>query len=182
MRHNDCEANLDKLNHVSSIMEWAQKAGKATGIVTTTRITHASPAGAFAHTANRDWESDTDMLQFPDSINCTDIATQLIRGETGKNFNVIYGGGRKKFISEKIIDETGQRGQRSDGLDLIDEWITTKDSPNAHFIHDLDGLRKLNHSSAKHVLGLFEPDHLKVEKQFRSYQKHLIHKNFCSTT
>jgi Alkaline phosphatase len=26
-------------------MNWAQKAGKATGIVTTTRVTHASPAG-----------------------------------------------------------------------------------------------------------------------------------------
>lgn len=161
VKHNDCQANLDEINHVSSIMEWAQKAGKATGVVTTTRITHASPAGTFAHTASRDWESDADMLQFPDALNCTDIATQLIRHEPGKNFNVIYGGGRKKFISEKIIDEEGQRGQRTDGLDLIDEWLTVKDSPKARFIHDRNGLSTLNHSSIEHVLGLFEPDHMK---------------------
>ncbi|KAM3182323.1 hypothetical protein ACTXT7_012623 [Hymenolepis weldensis] len=37
----------------------AIRAGKATGLVTTSRITHASPAGAFAHIAFRDWECDT---------------------------------------------------------------------------------------------------------------------------
>jgi alkaline phosphatase len=87
---------------------------------------------------------------------------QLIRGETGKNFNVIYGGGRKKFISENIIsDEDGQRGQRGDGLDLIDEWLTTKNTPKAHYIHNRQGLNSMNHSYVEHVLGLFNSDHLK---------------------
>jgi alkaline phosphatase len=45
VRHNDCKASLDEENRVSSILNWAQKAGKATGIVTNTRITHATPAG-----------------------------------------------------------------------------------------------------------------------------------------
>lgn len=143
-------------------MKWAQKAGKATGIVTTTRITHASPAGTYANTANRDWESDADMKEFPDSHNCSDIAKQLIRGEIGRNFNVIFGGGRKKFISEKIIsDDDGQRGQRGDDLDLIDEWLTTKSSPKAHYIHNSQGLSSLNHSDVDHVLGLFDSDHMK---------------------
>lgn len=158
---NDCKASLDQKNQVSSIMEWAQKANKATGIVTTTRITHASPAGTFAKTANREWESDADMLEFPESRNCRDIALQLIRQDPGRNFNVIYGGGRRKFISEKIIDEEGERGQRKDGLDLIDEWLTTKDSPKAHYVHNCKGLRSMNTSSVEHVLGLFEADHLK---------------------
>lgn len=160
VRHNDCKASLDHQNHASSIMEWAQKAGKATGVVTTTRITHASPAGTYAKVANRDWESDTDMVETPGSAGCMDIAQQLIRAEPGQSFNVIYGGGRKKFISEKIIDEEGQRGQRSDGLDLIDEWITNKNSPHARYIHNSEGLRGMNHSDVEHVLGLFEPDHL----------------------
>ncbi|VUZ52733.1 unnamed protein product, partial [Hymenolepis diminuta] len=43
---------------VESILKAAARAGKATGIVTTSRITHASPAGAFGHTASRHWESD----------------------------------------------------------------------------------------------------------------------------
>lgn len=35
--YNDCDASIQKKNHVDSIMKWAQDAGKATGIVTTTR-------------------------------------------------------------------------------------------------------------------------------------------------
>lgn len=162
VKYNDCEASLDEQNHVSSIMTWAQKAGKATGIVTTTRVTHASPSGTFAHSANRDWESDTNMMKFPNTSECSDIAKQLIRNEPGSNFNVIYGGGRKKFVSERIIDEEGKRGERSDGLDLIDEWLTTKDSP-AHFVHNRRGLLTMNHSNVEHVLGLFESDHLKYQ-------------------
>lgn len=151
-------------------MQWAQAAGKATGIVTTTRITHASPAGTYAHIANRDWESDADMLKFPEAANCSDIAKQLIRQAPGKNFNVIYGGGRKKFISDKIIDEEGLRGERVDELDLIDEWLTAKDSPNAYFIHNREGLRSLNHSYTEHVLGLFESDHLQYHLNASSDQ------------
>ncbi|GBP04315.1 Membrane-bound alkaline phosphatase [Eumeta japonica] len=35
---------------------WAQAQGMATGLITTTSVTHASPAGIYAHAANRDWE------------------------------------------------------------------------------------------------------------------------------
>ena len=38
---------VSEADHVESIVGWAQKANKATGIVTTTRITHATPAGKF---------------------------------------------------------------------------------------------------------------------------------------
>lgn len=44
---NNCSASLDKANHVDSIMQWAQDASKSTGVVTTTRITHASPSGCY---------------------------------------------------------------------------------------------------------------------------------------
>lgn len=66
-----------------------QDAGKSTGVVTTTRITHASPAGTYAHTANRDWENDAEIRnsgQDPD--NCDDIAEQLVNKLPGKNINV----------------------------------------------------------------------------------------------
>ncbi len=46
-------------NHMSeSILEAAMKAGKATGIVTTARVTHASPAGCYAHVTDRHFEND----------------------------------------------------------------------------------------------------------------------------
>lgn len=44
---NNCSASLEKANQVDSIMQWAQDAFKSTGIVTTTRITHASPSGCY---------------------------------------------------------------------------------------------------------------------------------------
>lgn len=159
VRHNECESSLNENNHVDSIMKWAQVAGKSSGIVTTTRITHASPAGTYAHTANRDWESDADMITFPEAANCSDIAKQLVR-EDGFNLNVVFGGGRAKFISHKIIDEEGQRGQRLDDIDLIDEWLEKRNSPKAFYIHDRKGLMNLNYSDAEFVLGLFESDHM----------------------
>lgn len=74
-------------------MQWAQWAGKATGIVTTTRVTHASPAGAYAHTAQRDWESDEEIINDADEdkaniTQCDDIAKQLIYNDPGRNFKV----------------------------------------------------------------------------------------------
>ena len=58
-----------------------------TGIVTTTRITHATPAGGYAHVANRDWEDDTYVAKDgQDPKTCDDIAEQLIRSQTGSNF------------------------------------------------------------------------------------------------
>lgn len=40
-----CYTGLDKKKHTESIAKWALAAGKSIGIVTTTRVTHASPAG-----------------------------------------------------------------------------------------------------------------------------------------
>lgn len=41
----DCEASIDKKTHVDSIVRWSQLKNKRTGIVTTARVTHASPTG-----------------------------------------------------------------------------------------------------------------------------------------
>ena len=48
---------------VSTVLEWAQEEGMATGLVTTTRVTHATPAALFAKSAHRDWECDSAMPQ-----------------------------------------------------------------------------------------------------------------------
>ena len=52
-----------------------QISGKSTGIVTTTRVTHATPAAAYAHAPNRYWERDVDL---PPGSLCNDIAYQMI--------------------------------------------------------------------------------------------------------
>ena len=63
-----------------------------TGFVTSTRVTHATPAASYAHSAHRDWECDQDIESFmTDCPNLKDIARQLIEDEPGKNFSVRSG-------------------------------------------------------------------------------------------
>lgn len=47
------------------------------GFVTTTRVTHATPAALYAHTPHRDWERDVDVKDLP-NCDVKDIAMQLI--------------------------------------------------------------------------------------------------------
>ena len=49
------------------------------GIVTTTRVTHATPAAMYAHAHSRDWEgADRDYGAEARKSGCPDIASQLI--------------------------------------------------------------------------------------------------------
>ena len=51
----DCSASLN--GGLPSVAELAEDAGLSTGVVSTARITHATPAGAYAHAPNRNWEA-----------------------------------------------------------------------------------------------------------------------------
>ena len=57
---------------------WCFLTGKSVGIVTTTRVQHASPAAAYAHSVSRSWYSDADMPSSARRQGCVDIATQLV--------------------------------------------------------------------------------------------------------
>lgn len=155
VKKNDCEAMQVEDNHVESIAQWAIDAGKSAGIVTTTRVTHASPAGTYAHTAHRDWESDSFIKK-----NCgadskaQDIAHQLIHGKTGSEFKVILGGGYREFVDKSIDD----RGIRTDGKNLIKEWQEAK--PKSKFIGTLDEFNDLDVNEVDRVLGLFQNSHM----------------------
>lgn len=131
----NCETGMDTANHVDSIANWAMNAGKSAGLVTTTRVTHASPSGVYAHTANRDWESDSDVLEHCSTSENKpiDIASQLINGEVGKKLKVILGGGRREFLDKSLTDEENTPGDRSDGKNLIDEWKAHRQEENVNF-------------------------------------------------
>ena len=60
-------------------------------MVTTARVTHATPGGAYAHTANRDWESDLDVIKESpgkDPKDCRDVGIQLIEHSESKKLRV----------------------------------------------------------------------------------------------
>lgn len=99
-------------------------AGKWAGIVTTTSITDASPAGNYANIAQRRWQNDRAIRDSGcDPRLVTDIAQQLVNGEVGSKLKVILGGGRKQFRDYQTWDEGGANGEREDGKDLIEEWL-----------------------------------------------------------
>lgn len=118
-----------------------------------------SPAGTFAHTANRRFECDGDVVRVgQDPNSCQDIASQLVFNKPGKKINVIFGGGRTKFMPKSEIDVDGNEGEREDGVNLIAEW--KKDKENAAYIVDKDGLDNLNVADTDYALGLFASYHM----------------------
>lgn len=120
---------------------------------------NTSPAGTFAHTANRKFECDGDVVRMAQDPNaCQDIASQLIFNKPGKKINVIFGGGRTKFIPKSMNDVDGNEGEREDEENLISEW--KKDKENAAYIFDKDGLNNLNVADTDYVLGLFASYHM----------------------
>lgn len=169
----DCLASGLEENHVSSIAHWAQEAGKDAGIVTTARVTHASPAGAYAHTADRNWENDAEVTSANcDSEETIDIARQLVEWPVGKALKVILGGGRKNFINETVRDETGKAGYRTDGRNLIKDWLEGKKSSNASYVWSRKGLTQLDLNNTEYLLGLFAHDHLPYDGDRERSQAH----------
>ncbi|KAJ8923110.1 hypothetical protein NQ315_001663 [Exocentrus adspersus] len=159
---NDCDSMINEKNHVHSIAKWSQDAGKRTGIVTTSTVTDASPSGNYAHIANRHWQNDTAVIEAGyDPRRCRDIAYQLIKGNTGRNFNVILGGGSEMFLPIDDENEYGSPGNRSDGRNLINEWIEDKknDHKKAKFVWNRKQLLNLK-KDTEHVLGLFNADYM----------------------
>jgi alkaline phosphatase len=156
----DCAGSKGK--EVTTIFELAEAAGKATGAVTTTRITHATPAAAYAHTPNRDWENDK-QLGDKAAEGCKDIADQLVNWPTGDGMEVALGGGRSNFLTAETADpeDAGKTGERTDKRDLTKEWIAKGN--NNVVVFDKTGLDAVDLKSAPHILGLFERSHMKYE-------------------
>ncbi|XP_041377733.1 alkaline phosphatase-like [Gigantopelta aegis] len=160
----DCAKQLEGSGHVTSILKWSKDEGKAVGIVTTTRITHATPAAAYAHSADRKWESPWDLRE-DNVIKCPDIAAQLF---DNVDIDVMMGGGRRNILPNTTADpETGKvdKRQRTDGRDLIEEWKTSKAAKgkNATYVWNKGQLDAVNPKSTDYLLGLFESSHMQYE-------------------
>ncbi|KAJ8715335.1 hypothetical protein PYW08_005316 [Mythimna loreyi] len=168
VKRRDCEASRDGARHVQSIAEWALADGRDAGIVTTTRITHASPAGVYAKVADRNWEYNQPLedLGF-DTERCPDIALQLIHKHPGNKLKVILGGGRRNLLPDDVLDEEDMPGFRTDKRNLINEWKQDKiDRGVSHgYIWNRDQLLEANSTLPEYLLGLFENNHLQYNMQ-----------------
>ena len=159
---NDCAAGLR--NHVTTIAELAELAGMSTGAITTTRVTHATPASTYAHSASRDWEADADMPDAATAAGCRDIARQLVEMKHGNGLEVIMGGGRDRFFPRELTDPEYPKksGARRDKRNLVEEWLA-RYSGNATFVWNREGFDQIDPRKTRHVLGLFEPSHMQFE-------------------
>ena len=160
-RRGDCTA----ARHASLLTLWelAAASGMATGVVTTTRITHATPAATFSHSADRNWESDADLPAAAKAAGCIDIARQLVETPYGHGPDVLLGGGRAQFLPKEETDPeyADQHGLRTDGRNLIDAW--RRRHPEGTFAWNSAQLEKA--SIDVPLLGLFEPSHMHFEHE-----------------
>lgn len=142
-----------------SIFEIAEAAGLSTGIVSTARITHATPAATYAESADRNWEDDNQL----GGTDCKDIARQLVDWDAGDGFEVVLGGGRGAFFPASLTDpETGEAaGRRVDEANLTEVW--TAKSDDHVYITDQAGFDAIDFTGETRVLGLFEPSHMQYE-------------------
>ncbi|XP_030898926.2 intestinal-type alkaline phosphatase-like [Melopsittacus undulatus] len=150
-------------NEVDSILHRARLEGKSVGIVTTTRVQHASPGAAYAHSASRSWYADANMPKEALRDGCKDIAYQLVHNT---DINVILGGGRMYMTPRGTADpeypqDPAQHGTRKDGLDLIAKWLNAKQG--ARYVWDKKGMDAVEDDSVSHLMGLFEPKDMKYE-------------------
>lgn len=156
-----------KKGKLSSIMAWAQAAGKRTGIVTTTRITHATPSATYANVLHRDWECDGKIADEAKAA-YKDIAVQLVENSPGNKLNVVLGGGRRPFgdPNQNEIHTVRYSGStedvcgRTDNRNLTKEWLNIDPKVNRTYITHVDQLGSLDFDNTDYLLGLFRNNHL----------------------
>ncbi|RMH92942.1 alkaline phosphatase [Lysobacter pythonis] len=155
----DCAAA--RKSPMLTLWELAAANGLSTGVITTTRVTHATPGATFSHSADRNWESDTDLPQEARDFGCHDIARQMIESDFGNGPDVLMGGGRKNFmpVDQRDPEYDDKVGERLDGRDLIAQWKSRH--PEGAYVWNARQLAEAPANAP--LLGLFEPDHMHYE-------------------
>ena len=161
--------NLEKDNvkvqaaKIVTILEQAELSGRSTGVVTTARLTHATPAATYAHTSTRDWEADSNVAV---GSAVKDIAAQLIdnfgAGGIGNGLEVAMGGGRTYFLPNTVFDPeyTTTKGRRKDGRNLVDEFQAKF---TGKYVWNKAQFDAIDPATTTHLLGLFEPSHMQYD-------------------
>jgi alkaline phosphatase len=142
------EPTADPYAPVASILEAAKLAGKATGLVATSRITHATPAAYASHIQDRGWDND------------------IMEHMVYNNMDVVFGGGARHLLPEYNEDGTvfeyetsfGDiwNGKRTDGENLMEVLLDR----GYAFVDSNEGMQALSEGPA---WGLFDDSHLDAD-------------------
>ena len=163
-------------SQVFTALELAEIAGLATGIVSTARITHATPAATYAKSADRDWENNSKLPAAAVASECEDIASQLVNfkanldarygGLNSNGLEVVLGGGRREFLPNQ--PEANSRdadspieGDRTDGRNLVQEWKAAY--PTGVYVDNQAAFDAVNSDTTTQLFGLFSESHMRYE-------------------
>jgi len=159
-------------NRLPTILEKAEERGMWTGVVSTARITHATPGACYAHTPARDTESDADLEKISPQAAAAgfkDIARQLVdfavkpttmNGKSSQGLELAMGGGRSKFLRATDADPEypDRKGERRIA-NLTEQWTAR----GGVYVFDQRGFDAIDPSATGPVLALFEPAHMQFE-------------------
>jgi alkaline phosphatase len=135
---------------LSTLLERAKQRGMKVGVVSTARVTHATPAACYSHINNRDNEADIALQALP-----TDATYNRA---LGKGMDLILGGGRQFFLPTSVVDEEGGAGSRTDGRDLRAEFQAAGYS----YVWNTAQFAAVTTAQLP-LLGLFERSHMEYE-------------------
>ncbi|MEW5975456.1 MAG: alkaline phosphatase [Acidobacteriota bacterium] len=133
-----------------TLLELAKARGMKVGVVSTARITHATPAATYAHINQRNEENAIALQTLP-----TD---PTYNRRLGNGVDILLGGGRQFFVPRGVADEEGGNGSRSDNRDLRAEFMAAGYS----YVWNQAGFNALTEARLP-VLGLFERSHMEYE-------------------
>ncbi|THB70350.1 MAG: alkaline phosphatase [Gammaproteobacteria bacterium] len=95
---------------MASVLEGAKQKGKATGLISTSRVTHATPAGFAAHIHDRGMDNE------------------IMEHMVYQDIDVVFGGGKRHLLPKS------EGGKRTDGENLVNvlvdrgyQFVETKD-------------------------------------------------------
>ncbi len=151
----DCAAGATA--GAKTFAEIVSEMGKSVGVISTARITHATPAAVYARSVNRDFEDNSTL---PEGCTQKDIADQLLDQMKAGVVDIALGGGRQHFLPAGVKDVEDKEGKRTDGRNLVDEATAA----GAKVVFGADDFTALTMGDNAPVLGLFEASHMKYEQ------------------
>ncbi|KAF9544948.1 hypothetical protein EC957_011574 [Mortierella hygrophila] len=144
-------------NPCGTVLESAKANGMLTGLVVTSRVTHATPASFSAHVVHRDMEADIAVQQIGDY-------------PLGRQVDLMLGGGLCFFLPN-----TTEGSCRLDDRDLIKE---SKDYGWEHVVFnkdEFDALAEHDKILPRHTLGLFHSSHMNFEMDRNNKTEPALH-------
>jgi len=147
----DLEPTAEPYAPVATVLEAAQQAGKAIGIISTSRVTHATPAAFAAHIQDRGWENE------------------IMEHMVYNNVDVVFGGGARHLIPSDTTYTTSfgatWGGKRTDGENLMEVL-------EEHGYQFIDSKEQMDSVTGGKVWGMFDDSHMQADMDRQYFAEH----------